>query len=158
MPATRHCKLQAQTSVELKIPYSLEALRWDLDRVQIAWSDCQSCRERRAIFGYLQAVYDLVSWWSAVGHADEHAGRALRLRGLEPFLREGPFGAVIRCTADPAKVDKRTRSKWSRVLRYAAACMSSPETVERFVARHGGVNECALEFSSRQNQNGGFCH
>jgi hypothetical protein len=40
---------------------------------------------------------------------------------LEVFDREDPFAAVIRCTADPAKADKRTRSKWSRVMRYAAA-------------------------------------
>jgi hypothetical protein len=35
--------------------------------------------------------------------------------------REDPFAAIIRCTADPAKADKRTRSKWSRVMRYASA-------------------------------------
>jgi hypothetical protein len=31
-----------------------------------------------------------------------------------------PFAAIIFATADPAKVDKRTRSKWSRALRYAS--------------------------------------
>lgn len=31
-----------------------------------------------------------------------------------------PHAAVILCTADHDKVDDRTRSKWSRVLRYAA--------------------------------------
>ena len=31
-----------------------------------------------------------------------------------------PLAAVIACTADPKKVDGKTRSKWSRVLRYAA--------------------------------------
>jgi len=34
------------------------------------------------------------------------------------------WGAVI---ADPAKADKRTRSKWSRVMRYAAAYKPFPE-------------------------------
>jgi hypothetical protein len=28
---------------------------------------------------------------------------------------------MVRCTADLAKADKRTRSKWSRALRYAGA-------------------------------------
>jgi hypothetical protein len=35
--------------------------------------------------------------------------------------REDAFAAIIRRTADPAKADKRTRSKWSRVMRCAAA-------------------------------------
>jgi hypothetical protein len=141
---TSHCKLQAQKSVEAQIPYSRVALEWDLQRLRNAWTESQSNRERRAIFGYLQAVYDLVSWWSVLGHADEYAGRTLQLRRLEQFAREGPFGAVIRCTADPVKVDKRTRSKWSRVLRLAANRKRPEESLAEFVGRHGGINECAV--------------
>jgi hypothetical protein len=33
----------------------------------------------------------------------------------EAFDQEEPFAAIIRCTADPAKVDKRTRSKWNEM-------------------------------------------
>jgi hypothetical protein len=57
-----------------------------------------------------------------------------------------PF-AVIRCTADPEKTDKRTRSKWSRVMRYAAAYKPDSEPLERFIKRRGGINECAGRFS-----------
>jgi hypothetical protein len=42
-------------------------------------------------------------------------------------ITDEPFAAIIRCTAEPAKVDKRTRSKWSRVLRYAAEYKPSSE-------------------------------
>ena len=42
------------------IPYSKEAMRQDLDRIREAWADCQSCRQRHAIYGYLTAVYELV--------------------------------------------------------------------------------------------------
>jgi hypothetical protein len=42
------------------------------------------------------------------------------LAAVEVFDREDAFPALIRGTADPAKADKRTRSKWSRVMRYAA--------------------------------------
>ena len=41
------------------IPYSKEAMRQDLDRVREAWADCQCCRQRDAIYGYLTAVYEL---------------------------------------------------------------------------------------------------
>ena len=55
--------------------------------------------------------------------------------------REDPFAAIIRCTADPAKADKRTRSKWSRVMRYAAMSKLDAEAFDQFVKRKGGINE-----------------
>jgi hypothetical protein len=103
------------------IPYSLVALRQDLERVRNAWDDCQASRDRNAIYAYLTAVYGLVAWWAAEGREVDRARRALRLRCLDASGPEDPFAAIIRCTADPAKADKRTRSKWSRVMRYAAA-------------------------------------
>jgi hypothetical protein len=102
------------------IPCTSAALRQDLERVRTVWEDAQANRERSAIYGYLSAVYSLVSVWAAEGRVIDRARRALRLQRLEASDREDPFAAIIRCTADPAKADKRTRSKWSRVLRYAA--------------------------------------
>jgi hypothetical protein len=52
--------------------------------------------------------------------------------------REDPFAAVIRCTADAAKADKRTRSKWSRVMRYAVAYKPDSEPLDPFIKRKGG--------------------
>jgi hypothetical protein len=43
--------------------------------------------------------------------------------------------AIIRCTADPAKADKRTRSKWSRVMRYAAVYKPDSEPLYQFITR-----------------------
>jgi len=63
--------------------------------------------------------------------------------------REDPFSAVIRCTADPTKADKRTRSKWSRVMRYAVVYKPDTEPLERFVQRKGGINKCVARFSRR---------
>jgi hypothetical protein len=114
------------------IPYTKDALERDLERVQDAWDDCQTDRRRDAIYDYLKAVYDLVDWWSAERCEVDRARQALRSRGLLPWPREDVFAAIIRCTADPARADKRTRSKWSRVLRYVTMqkdekepCMSS---------------------------------
>jgi hypothetical protein len=58
-----------------------------------------------------------------------------------------PFAAIILCTADPAKVDKRTRSKWSRALRYAAEYKPVAEPLAAFVQRKGGINKCAARFT-----------
>jgi hypothetical protein len=131
------------------IPYSSGAMREDLDRLRGIWDDCQASRDRNAIYGYLTAVYELVAWWTAEGREIDRARRALRLQRLEISGREDPFAAIIRCTADPAKADKRMRSKWSRVMRYAAAYKPDSEGLRRFVQRKGGINACTARFSRR---------
>jgi hypothetical protein len=131
------------------IPYSSAAMRQDLERVRNAWADCQATRDRNAIYAYLTAVYALVAWWTAEGQEVVRARRALRLQRLKvsDSDREDPFAAVIRCTADPAKADKRTRSKWSRVMRYAAIFKRDSEPLDQFIRRKGGINACAARFS-----------
>jgi hypothetical protein len=120
-----------------------------LRRVRVAWEDAQSSRNRDAIYGYLTAVYSLVTWWAAEGKEVERARLALRLQGLEVSGREDPFATVIRCTADAANVDKRTRSKWSRLMRYADEHKLNSEPLDRFVKRKGGINACVARFSRR---------
>ena len=131
------------------IPYSSAALRQDLERLRGIWDDAQASRDRNAIYAYLTAVYGLVEWWTADGREIDRARRALRLGRLKVSDREDPFAAVIRCTADPTKADKRTRSKWSRVIRYAAAYKADSEPLDQFIKRKGGINACAARFSCR---------
>ena len=129
------------------VSYTAQALRQDLTRVRIAWDECQASRDRNAIYGYLGAVFDLVMWWAAEDRAISRARWTLRLQGLDVPTNDEPFAAVILCTSDPGKVDKRTRSKWSRVLRYAAEYKSSSEPLAAFVQRKGGINKCAERFT-----------
>jgi len=79
----------------------------------------------------------------------ERASRALSLRGCSPVREPEPFAAVIRCTADCDKVDDRTRSKWSRALRYAAEYKDMEESLRDFIKRNGGLNKCAARFARR---------
>jgi hypothetical protein len=129
------------------IPYSSAAMRQDLERLRGVWDDCQATRDRNAIYGYLTAVYGLVAWWTAENRELDRARRALRLQRFAVSDREDPFAAVIRCTADSTKADKRTRSKWSRAMRYAAACKPDSEPLDQFIRRKGGINACAARFS-----------
>jgi hypothetical protein len=140
---------QPRPSPKEAIPYSSAAVRQDLERVRNAWEDAQSSRARNAIYGYLSAVYGLVAWWTAEGREADRARRALRLQRLEVSDREDPFAAIIRCTADPARADKRTRSKWSRVMRYAAGNKPDSEALDQFIKRNGGINACAARFTRR---------
>jgi hypothetical protein len=129
------------------VAYYKEALRQDLTRVRIAWDECQSSRDRNAIYGYLTAVFDLVMWWKAEDRATSRARWALQLQHLDLPTSDEPFAMVILCTSDPGKVDKRTRSKWSRVMRYAAEYKTDAQPLAAFVRRKGGINECAARFT-----------
>ena len=137
----------ATRNPKIEILYSDAALRQDLQRIRTLWDHSQANRQRDAIYGYLAAVYALVTWWGADGREIDRSRRALRLLQLDACDREDPFAAVIRCTADPGKADKRTRSKWSRVMRYAAAYKLDSEPLEQFVRRRGGINTCVARFS-----------
>jgi hypothetical protein len=116
-------------------------------RVRIAWDECQARRERDAIYSYLTAVFELVAWWGAEDRAASRARWALRLFGADSTATDEPFAAVILATADRKKVDKRTRSKWSRVLRYALEYKPVAEPLADFFQRKGGINACASRFT-----------
>jgi hypothetical protein len=144
-----------QSPEQQPIGYSSAALRQDLQRVRNAWDECQANRDRETIYGYLNAVYDLVAVWTAEGREIDRARRALRSQRFGASEREDPFAAVIRCTADPAKADKRTRSKWSRALRYTAVYKPDSEALDEFIQRKGGINECAGRFSRHLGRDAG---
>ena len=115
--------------------------------MRIAWEQCLASRDRNAIYGYLSSVFDLVIWWAAENRAVGRARWALELLRLDLPTTDEPFAAIILATANREKVDKRTRSKWSRVLRYSAEYKSHSEPLAAFVRRKGGINECAARFA-----------
>ena len=135
-----------------RVPYSNEALSADLQRLDNMWEEFQSRRDRKAIYLYLGPVFELVAVWETLGQLREIACRALRFRCGNLRLTRDPVSAVIFCTSDREKVDRRTRSKWSRVLQYAARYKSSSKSLEIFVTKRGGINECAARYSRRLGQ------
>lgn len=134
---------------DLAIDYSLKALQRDVERVRCAWDEVRERRDRFAIYDYLTAVFDLVNWWAAEGQAQRRARHTLRLSGNYGMDAIEPFAAVILCTSDVQRVDGKTRSKWSRALRYAAAVKSDREALRKFMQRKGGINSCADHFTKR---------
>jgi len=59
-----------------EIPYSDDALRANLLRLENAWEEFQSTRDRAAVYLYLTAVFELVAVWEKEGNAERlpHAG------------------------------------------------------------------------------------
>jgi hypothetical protein len=56
---------------------------------------------------------------------------------------------VILCATNPDKVDDRTRSKWSRVLRHAAEYKDLDEALTDFIVHRRGINKCGMQFARR---------
>ena len=85
-------------------------------------------QQPRAVYIYLSSVFAVIMRWRRLNCAVKNSKAALRLRPDAPQMKSEPFAIVIFCTSDPEVVDAKTRSKWSRVLRYAAqskACQVS---------------------------------
>lgn len=113
------------------------------------WDNFQASRDRDGVYRYLDAVFELVSWWAHERKAEEYARRALDLQRPPVPRVSDPFAAVIFATADPEKVDFKTRSKWSRLLRYAKVFKDPDEPLVNFVWRRGGINSCVRRYSRR---------
>ena len=132
-----------------RVPFSTEALKANLLRLRNEWETVQASRDRGAIYQYLSAVFETVMVWAKEGKAVKGAYRALHLQGYSSVREPEPFAAVVLCTADRDVVDNRTRSKWSRVLRYAAEFKAPDEPLRDFIKRKGGLNRCAARFARR---------
>jgi hypothetical protein len=131
------------------ISRSTRVIQAELSIVSKAWKEFQSSRGRDAVYGYLGSVYDLVRHWERRGRADKKARRALKVCGLKGWKNTEPYAVAIACTSEPGKVDRKTISKWSRVLRYVASCPPSNEPLKDFIKRKGGINACASRFARR---------
>jgi hypothetical protein len=87
-------------------------MKANLLRLQNQWETFQSTNARDAVYQISNRGF------GAGGQGRRRAHRASHLRHHSVSEPEA-FATIIRCTSDPAKVDDCTRSKWSRVLRYA---------------------------------------
>lgn len=132
-----------------QLPYGDKALTADLKRVRDAWRESRRQHDRFSVYQYLTAVFDLVSVWQKENRAVARADRALWMRHQERLEHIEPFAAVIRCTSSRKKVNAKARSKWARVLYYAAAFKSPKERLGQFIRAKGGLNACAAEYSQR---------
>jgi hypothetical protein len=122
-------------------------LEIELREMDRAWRKYRSINDRDAVYIYLASVFGIVMRWQRLNCALNKSRAALRLRPNPPQMKPEPFGIVIFCTSDPEIVDAKTRSKWSRVLRYAARTKPEGQHLIDFIKSHGGINECARKFA-----------
>ena len=120
----------------------------ELEHARRAWVQYQSTRKRDAVYGYLNAVFEIVQHWKRPHRAKVSSHQALVATKQRRVLRiDEPFGIIIFCTSDPEIADAKTRSKFSRVLRYVRKAKPYSQGLTEFIKSNGGLNECALKFT-----------
>jgi len=119
----------------------------ELAEVRKAWARYQSTNGRDVVYFFLAAVFAVVTRWQHFNCALKKSRAALRLQADAPQMKPDPFGIVIFCTADLDIADAKTRSKWSRVLRYARKTKPGNRRLTDFIKSTGGLNECARQFA-----------
>jgi hypothetical protein len=98
-------------------------------------------------------VFMQVDWWHRKSGEMHQAVQPIKKESFNIKLPDDMYAAVIMLTADPKKVDDKTRSKWSRVLRYAAKYKPETELLRDFLQRKGGINKCAARYARRLGRN-----
>jgi hypothetical protein len=138
-------RIPPTTQQLLQIVDALEpAVGDELAVARSAWNEYQSSRRRDAVYPYLTAVFEIVVRWKTQHRAKARSQQALAATKKPGAIRIcEPFAVVIFCTSDFCKVDAKTRSKWSRALRYAEKFKPDNQSLAQFVKSKGGINECA---------------
>ena len=121
--------------------------RW-FQKIRDVWNQFQASRARDAVYGYLEAVFAIITHYKVRRKTKKLLRHAFKLAEL-PFDRNAdPFTAVIRCTSGDA-ADNKTISKWARALRYVARWKEPGKPVTAFMKKAGGVNACADRYAQR---------
>ena len=120
---------------------SFSVLNVELEQLRHVWRQVQHTRQRDAVYEFLEAVYDVVSKFNRAGDGRKLLRKLHRLDHRLTRIQE-PYAAAIYFASDYS-VDNRTRSKWSRLMRFAERTKKRTELLEDFIPRNGGINECA---------------
>jgi len=88
----------------------------ELDQVRRAWARYQSTRKHDAVYGYLNAVFEIVQHWKKQHRAKASSHQALVATKQRRAIRtDDLFAVVIFCTSDSEIADARATSKWSQL-------------------------------------------
>jgi hypothetical protein len=114
----------------------------ELDKARRAWKEYQSTRRRDAIYDYLSEAFTIVRRWKQQDMVKTKVHQALKAARHRITIRNRePFGVVVFCSSDPRKVNAKTRSKWSRALRFTEQFKPEAVSLAKFIQSRGGINE-----------------
>src|SRR5450759_1642973 len=102
------------------LPHKQSRLSSELETLRAVSKRTFSSGNRMAVQTFLGAIFNQVSRWQAEDRLEEELYRLLdSLKAPVPLKIGEAFAVVIYCTAP--HVYQKSRSKWARALRYAAA-------------------------------------
>jgi hypothetical protein len=137
----RHCGALRQ-----EIPLnSDQQLRKTIDDLRGLERKCFASRSRFAFYDYLAAVFDLYVQLRRRNEAKPTARRIAKLFGLRNQKRAHPIRVLIDATST---ADLKTRSRWSRALRYAWRERKTWKDFVSFLRENGGPAGCADQFAA----------
>jgi hypothetical protein len=106
---------------------------------------CFASRSRFAFYDYLAAVFELYVRLRRTKQAKPWAQRIAKLFGLRKQDRTHPIRVIIDATSS---ADLKTRSRWSRALRYAWRERKTWKDFASFLRENGGPAGCAAQFAA----------
>jgi hypothetical protein len=122
-------------------------IKWRFQKIRDAWDEFQANRARDAVYGYLEAVFAIVSHYKVRRRTSKLLRHAFEFAELPFDKNANPFTAIIRCTSND-NADGKTISKWARALRYVARWKVPPTRLKTFMKKAGGVNACADRYAN----------
>jgi hypothetical protein len=112
---------------------------------------CFASRSRFAFYGYLAAVFELYVQLRRRNQAKPSAKRIAKLLGLRNQDRTHPIRVILDASST---ADIKTRSRWTRALKYAWRERSAWKDLRTFLRDNGGPAGCARQFAESKKKNG----
>ena len=106
---------------------------------------CFAARNRFAFYDYLAAVFEFYVQLRRRNQAKPSALRITKLFGFRKQKRSHCIRVLIDATSS---ADLKTRSRWSRALRYAWQERSTWSDLTMFLRENGGPAGCADQFAA----------
>ena len=120
-------------------------LRKTIDDLGELERDCFATTSRFAFYDYLAAVFELYVQLRRKNQAKHAARRIAELFELCKQGRSHPIRVIIDATST---TDLKTRSRWSRALRYAWRERRTWKDLGSFLRENGGPAGCADQFAA----------
>ena len=120
-------------------------LRQTIDGMRSLERKCFASRSRFAFYDYLAAVFDLYVRLKRTKQAKKAATLTAKLFQLRLQKRTHPIRVIIDATST---ADNKTKSRWTRALRYAWHERKTWTKLTSFLRENGGPAGCAEQFAA----------
>jgi hypothetical protein len=120
-------------------------LRKTIDDLRELERNCFASRRRFAFYDFLSGVFELYVQLRRTNQSKPLVRRIANLFGLRQRNRAHPIRVIIDATST---ADLKTRSRWTRALKYAWRERKTWKDLGSFLRENGGPAGCADQFAA----------